>query len=68
MARQNAEQALTGAIDLAESEPTRLTLITGIQKLPPIAYAGLTAEGSSLHGVVPPRGRPPERPPSVRRR
>ena len=63
----DAEQALTQAIDLAESEHTRLTLITGIQKLPPIAYAGLTAEGSSLHGVVPPRG-VPERPPSVRRR
>jgi nucleotide-binding universal stress UspA family protein len=38
----DAEQALTQAIDLAESEDTRLTLITGVQKLPPIAYAGLT--------------------------
>jgi nucleotide-binding universal stress UspA family protein len=38
----DAEQALTQAIDLAESEHTRLTLITGVQKLPPIAYAGLT--------------------------
>ena len=38
----DAEQALTQAIDLAESEHTRLTLITGIQKLPPIAYAGLS--------------------------
>ncbi len=38
----DAEQALTQAIDLAESEHTRLTLITGVQKLPPIAYAGLS--------------------------
>ncbi len=38
----DAEQALTQAIDLAESEHTRLTLITGVQKLPPVAYAGLT--------------------------
>ncbi len=38
----DAEQALMQAIDLAESEHTRLTLITGVQKLPPVAYAGLT--------------------------
>ena len=38
----DAEQALTQAIDLAESEHTRLTLITGVQQLPPIAYAGLS--------------------------
>lgn len=38
----DSEQALTQAIDLAESEHTRLTLITGVQKLPPIAYAGLS--------------------------
>lgn len=38
----DAEQALTQAIDLAESEHTRLTLITAVQKLPPIAYAGLS--------------------------
>ncbi len=36
-----AEQALMQAIDLAESEHTRLTLISGVQKLPTIAYAGL---------------------------
>ena len=30
----DAEQALTQAIDLAESEHTRLTLITGVQTLP----------------------------------
>ncbi len=36
----DAEQALTQAIDLAESEHTRLTLITGVQRLPSIAYAG----------------------------
>jgi nucleotide-binding universal stress UspA family protein len=38
----DAEQALTQAIDLAESEHTRLTLITGVRKLPPVAYAGLS--------------------------
>jgi nucleotide-binding universal stress UspA family protein len=36
----DAEKALMQAIDLAESEHTRLTLITGVQKLPPVAYAG----------------------------
>jgi nucleotide-binding universal stress UspA family protein len=35
-----ADQALTEAIDLAESEHTRLTLITGVQHAPPAAYAG----------------------------
>ena len=39
----DADYALTQAIDLAESEHTRLTLITGVQKLPAVAYAGLTA-------------------------
>jgi nucleotide-binding universal stress UspA family protein len=38
----DAEEALTQAIDLAESEHTRLTLITGVQKLPAIAYIGLS--------------------------
>ena len=38
----DAEEALTQAIDLAESEHTRLTLITGVQKLPPAAYTGLS--------------------------
>lgn len=37
----DAEEALTQAIDLAESEHTRLTLITGVQELPPVAYLGL---------------------------
>ena len=37
----DAEQALMQAIDLAESEHSRLSLITAVQKLPPIAYAGL---------------------------
>jgi len=35
-----AEEALTQAIDLAESEHTRLTLITGIPKVPWLAYLG----------------------------
>ena len=39
----DADEALTQAIDLARSEHTRLTLITGVQKLPAVAYAGLTA-------------------------
>ena len=38
----DAEQALTHAIDLAESEHTRLTLMTGVQKLPSVAYVGLS--------------------------
>jgi nucleotide-binding universal stress UspA family protein len=37
----DADEALTQAIDLAESEHTRLTLITGVQKLPSVAYIGL---------------------------
>jgi nucleotide-binding universal stress UspA family protein len=37
-----AEQALMEAIDLAESEHARLTLIAGVEKLPSIAYVGLT--------------------------
>jgi nucleotide-binding universal stress UspA family protein len=39
----DAEEALTQAIDLAESEHTRLTLITGVQKPPATAYIGLTS-------------------------
>jgi len=35
-----AERALTHAIDLAESEHTRLTLITGVRQLPPVASIG----------------------------
>src|SRR5690349_6563652 len=36
-----AELALTQAIDLAESEHTRLTLITGVRQVPPVASIGL---------------------------
>jgi nucleotide-binding universal stress UspA family protein len=39
----DADEALTQAIDLAGSEHTRLTLITGVQKLPTVAYIGLSA-------------------------
>jgi nucleotide-binding universal stress UspA family protein len=35
---RHAEQALTQAIDMAESEHSRLTLITGVAELPPTAY------------------------------
>jgi nucleotide-binding universal stress UspA family protein len=37
----DADEALTQAIDLAESEHTRLTLMTGVQKLSQIAYLGI---------------------------
>jgi nucleotide-binding universal stress UspA family protein len=34
----DADQALAQAIDLAEAEHTRLTLVTGVAELPPTAY------------------------------
>ena len=37
----DADEALAQAIDLAESEHTRLTLIAGVQQLPSVAYTGL---------------------------
>jgi nucleotide-binding universal stress UspA family protein len=37
----DADEALTQAIDLADSEHGRLTIITGVQKLPFVAYIGL---------------------------
>jgi nucleotide-binding universal stress UspA family protein len=39
----DADEALTQAIDLAESEHTRLTLITGVQKVTPVASFGMSA-------------------------
>lgn len=36
----HADEALAQAIDLAESEHTRLTLIAGVPGLPPAAYVG----------------------------
>ena len=38
-----AEQALTQAIDLAESERTRLTLVSGAPKPPSVAFIGQSA-------------------------
>lgn len=38
----HADEALAQAIDLAESEHTQLTLIAGVPRLPPAAYAGLS--------------------------
>jgi nucleotide-binding universal stress UspA family protein len=40
----DAEAALAQAIDLAESEHTRLTLIAGVPKVPSVSYIGLTGE------------------------
>ena len=38
----DAEQALTEAIDLAESEHTRLTVITAVPQLPATAFAAVS--------------------------
>ena len=38
----HADEALAQAIDLAQSEHTRLALIAGVPGLPPAAYAGLS--------------------------
>ena len=38
----DAEEALTQAIDLADSEHARLTLIAGVTRLPSAAYVGLS--------------------------
>src|SRR5690349_14729543 len=47
----HADEALAQAIDLAESERTQLTLISGIPGLPSAAYAGLG--GAAAFGVTP---------------
>ena len=44
----DAEQALTEAIDLAESEHTRLTLITAVSQLPATAYMAAGEEVGKL--------------------
>jgi nucleotide-binding universal stress UspA family protein len=44
----DAEQALTEAIDLAESEHTRLTLITAASQVPPTAYLAAGAPVAQL--------------------
>jgi nucleotide-binding universal stress UspA family protein len=44
----HADEALAQAIDLAESEHTRLTLISGVPRLPPAAYAGLSGPGFAV--------------------
>ena len=38
----HADEALSQAIELAESEHSRITLIAGVPGLPPAAYAGLS--------------------------
>jgi nucleotide-binding universal stress UspA family protein len=38
----HADEALAQAIDLAESEHSRLTLVAGVPRLPSVAYAGLS--------------------------
>jgi nucleotide-binding universal stress UspA family protein len=40
----DSDEALTHAIDLAESEHTRLTLMTGVARPPAISYFGLSAD------------------------
>jgi nucleotide-binding universal stress UspA family protein len=40
----DADQALTEAIDLAESEHARLTIFSALVTPPPVAYAGVSAE------------------------
>ena len=44
----DAEQALTEAIDLAESERARLTLITAVSQVPPTAYLAAGADFGKL--------------------
>src|ERR1700704_905057 len=44
----HADEALAQAIDLAQSEHTRLTLISGVPRLPPAAYAGLSGPGFAV--------------------
>lgn len=44
----DAEQALTEAIDLAESEHARLTLITAVSQLPATAYMAVGEEVGKL--------------------
>ena len=44
----DADEALTQAIDLAETEHTRLTLITGVPKLPSVAYVGVAEPVAEL--------------------
>ena len=39
----DADEALTQAIDLADSEHARLTLIAGIHQIPAVAYFGMNA-------------------------
>ena len=46
----DADEALTQAIDLAESEHTRLTLMTAIAELPATAYIGIS--GSAVDAVL----------------
>jgi nucleotide-binding universal stress UspA family protein len=46
----DADEALTQAIDLAESEHTRLTLMTGMADLPPTAYLGIS--GAAVESVL----------------
>jgi nucleotide-binding universal stress UspA family protein len=43
----HADQALAHAIDLAESEHTRLTLITAVTNLPAAAYVGMTGAAAA---------------------
>src|SRR2546421_12027134 len=44
----HADEALAQAIDLAQSEHARLTLISGVPGLPAAAYAGLSGPGFAV--------------------
>jgi nucleotide-binding universal stress UspA family protein len=46
----DSDDVLTHAIDLAESEHSRLTLMTGVAELPSTAYLGIT--GAAVESVL----------------
>jgi hypothetical protein len=54
----DADAALAHAIDLAESEQTRLTLLAAVEELPPAAYLTAGEEAGKLSESVHRPGRP----------